>query len=88
MRDRVLEKETNFKFIILATVMVIGENDLAALVGSEIRILLLYCSREEARMILQIANKLGLTGMSQALYIRWIKLKLLSVNPQVPIMSG
>ncbi|OXA60817.1 Glutamate receptor ionotropic, NMDA 2B [Folsomia candida] len=62
VRDRVLEKETNFKFIILATVMVLNENDLASLVGSEIRIVLLYCSREEAKTILQIANKLGLTG--------------------------
>lgn len=42
--------------------MVLNENDLASLVGSEIRIVLLYCSREEAKTILQIANKLGLTG--------------------------
>jgi ionotropic glutamate receptor NMDA 2B len=62
VRDRVLEKETNFKFIVLATVSVLHEKDVASLVGSEIRIVLLYCSREEARMILQAANKLGLTG--------------------------
>lgn len=62
VRDRVLEKETNFKFIILATVMVLSEKDLMTLVGSEARILLLYCTKEEARVILEVANKLGLTG--------------------------
>jgi ionotropic glutamate receptor NMDA 2B len=66
IRDRALEleKEASFKFIVLTTVMVLGETekDLGSLVGSESRILLLYCSKEEARNILQTANKLGLTG--------------------------
>jgi len=62
VRDRVLESEPDFKFIILATVMVVSERDLLSLVGSEARVLLLYCTREEARYILDEAGKLGLTG--------------------------
>ena len=60
VRDRVLESE--FKFIILTTVMVVSEKDLQYLVGSEARILLLYCTREEAKTIFGYATKLGLTG--------------------------
>ena len=32
------------------------------MVGSEVRIVLLYCTREEARSILKAAGQLGLTG--------------------------
>ncbi len=60
VRDRVQASE--FKFIILTTVMVVSEKDLLPLVGSEARILLLYCTRDEAAGILQDAAKLGLTG--------------------------
>lgn len=64
VRDRVLEKENDFKFIILGTFLFLGNGDvdLAGLANTEIRILLLYCSREEAREIFRTAAKLGLTG--------------------------
>lgn len=60
VRDKVQESE--FKFIILANVMVVAEKDLQQLVGTEARIILLYCTREEAKTIFQFASKLGLTG--------------------------
>lgn len=62
VRDRVQVSESEFKFIILTTVMVVNEKDLLSLVGSEARILLLYCTRDEAADILKDAAKLGLTG--------------------------
>lgn len=60
LRDHVYASE--FKFVILTTVMVLSEKDLLSLVGSEARILLLYSTRNEAADILKDAAKLGLTG--------------------------
>jgi len=60
LRDQVQVSE--FKFVILTTVMVLSEKDLLSLVGSEARILLLYSTRDEAAEILKGAARLGLTG--------------------------
>lgn len=61
VRDRVLE-ESQFKFTVLSTVLVLHEEDLLPLVGSEARILLLYCTKDEAKWIMREATRLGLTG--------------------------
>lgn len=60
VRDRV--QESQFKFVILQNVLILSENDLAPLVHSEARILLLYCTKDEAKWIMQAATKHGLTG--------------------------
>ena len=39
-----------------------GDEDLAVVVDSEARIMLLYSTSEEARHIMRAAEKLGLTG--------------------------
>ncbi|CAG7721268.1 unnamed protein product [Allacma fusca] len=92
VRDRVLESE--FKFIILTTAMVVAENDLQFLVGSEARILLLYCTREEAKTIFGYATKLGLTGANyvwvatQSVIGDSLDAPTFSTNPNAPPESA
>ncbi|CAG9760406.1 unnamed protein product [Ceutorhynchus assimilis] len=54
--------QDRFKFTILNAVLVANKGDLAALVDSEARVMLLYCTKEEAIDILTAASDLHLTG--------------------------
>ncbi|XP_060534874.1 glutamate receptor ionotropic, NMDA 2B [Cylas formicarius] len=62
VRERVIAMQDRFKFTILNAVLVANKGDLAALVDSEARVMLLYCTREEAIDILTAASDLHLTG--------------------------
>ncbi|XP_076271906.1 glutamate ionotropic receptor NMDA type subunit 2 [Rhynchophorus ferrugineus] len=62
VRERVSFMQDRFKFTILNAVLVANKGDLAALVDSEARVMLLYCTREEAIDILTAASDLHLTG--------------------------
>ncbi|ODN02749.1 Glutamate receptor ionotropic, NMDA 2B [Orchesella cincta] len=62
VRDKVVESQFKFKFVELANVLVVTEQDLFPLVDSEARILLLYCTKEEAKWIMRAATLFGLTG--------------------------
>lgn len=60
VRDRV--QESQFKFVILQSILWLKENDLAPLKESEARILLLYCTQDEAVKIMDDARSKNLTG--------------------------
>ncbi|XP_066141506.1 glutamate receptor ionotropic, NMDA 2B isoform X2 [Euwallacea fornicatus] len=62
VRERVSVMQDRFKFTILNAVLVSNKGDLAALVNSEARVMLLYCTKEEAIDILTAASDLQLTG--------------------------
>ncbi|XP_050299775.1 glutamate receptor ionotropic, NMDA 2B isoform X2 [Anthonomus grandis grandis] len=62
VRERVVAMQDRFKFTILNAVLVAQRGDLAALVDSEARVMLLYCTKEEAIDILRAAGELHLTG--------------------------
>lgn len=69
--------QDRFKFTILNAVLVANKGDLAALVDSEARVMLLYCTREEAIDILTAASDLHLTGEN---YI-WVVTQSVIENP-------
>ncbi|ENN83045.1 hypothetical protein YQE_00593, partial [Dendroctonus ponderosae] len=62
VRERVSAMQDRFKFTILNAVLVAHRGDLAALVDSEARVMLLYCTKQEAVDILTAASDLHLTG--------------------------
>lgn len=63
VRERVNVMQDHFKFTILNSVIVTKPSDLMELVNSEARIMLLYCTKEEAKTILEKAKELKLTGL-------------------------
>ncbi|CAH1137809.1 unnamed protein product [Phyllotreta striolata] len=78
VRERVSAMQDRFKFTILNAVLVANRGDLAALVDSEARVMLLYCTREEAIDILTAARDLHLTGEN---YV-WVVTQSVVENPQ------
>lgn len=56
-------KQEQFKFTILNSVIVTRSSDLMELVNSEARVMLLYCTKEEAVDILNWAEELKITGL-------------------------
>ncbi|CAH0546708.1 unnamed protein product [Brassicogethes aeneus] len=77
VRERVSAMQDRFKFTILNAVLVANKGDLAALVDSEARVMLLYCTREEAIDILTAARDLHLTGEN---YV-WVVTQSVIENP-------
>lgn len=70
--------QDRFKFTILNAVLVAKTGDLAALVDSDARVMLLYCTREEAIDILTAAkNDFHLTGEN---YV-WVVTQSVIENP-------
>lgn len=69
--------QDRFKFTILNAVLVAKSGDLAALVDSEARVMLLYCTREEAIDILTAARDFHLTGEN---YV-WVVTQSVIENP-------
>lgn len=65
---------------ILNAVLVTKPNDLVELVDSEARVMLLYCTREEAMHILHAARDLKLTGEN---YV-WVVAQSVIENLQTP----
>ena len=51
-----------FRLTVVSTVVLSNASDLSQLANTEARIILLYCTREEARHILSEATRLKLTG--------------------------
>ncbi|XP_034250123.1 glutamate receptor ionotropic, NMDA 2B isoform X5 [Thrips palmi] len=62
VRERITEMQDRFKFTILNAVLYTKASDLVTLVNSESRVMLLYCTREEAIHILNHARELKITG--------------------------
>ncbi|XP_043223940.1 glutamate receptor ionotropic, NMDA 2B-like isoform X2 [Amphibalanus amphitrite] len=62
VRDTALELQEEFKFSILNTIIVRESKDLEELANSEARIMLLYCTKDEAREIMHKAHSLHITG--------------------------
>ncbi|KAG8225213.1 hypothetical protein J437_LFUL012688 [Ladona fulva] len=62
IRERILEMQDVFKFTILNAVLVTKPSDLSELVNSESRVVLLYCTKEEALSILSAAADYQITG--------------------------
>ncbi|XP_065160773.1 glutamate receptor ionotropic, NMDA 2B-like isoform X2 [Atheta coriaria] len=77
VRERVSAMQDRFKFTILNAVLVAKNGDLAALVDSEARVMLLYCTREEAIDILTAARDFKLTGEN---YV-WVVTQSVIENP-------
>ncbi|KAK4877551.1 hypothetical protein RN001_010057 [Aquatica leii] len=77
VRERVSAMQDRFKFTILNAVLVAKSGDLAALVDSEARVMLLYCTREEAIDILTAARDFHLTGEN---YV-WVVTQSVIENP-------
>ncbi|XP_071449886.1 glutamate receptor ionotropic, NMDA 2B isoform X1 [Hetaerina americana] len=62
VRERILDMQDVFKFTILNAVLVTKPSDLSELVNSESRVVLLYCTRDEALRILAAAADYKITG--------------------------
>ncbi|XP_067004447.1 glutamate receptor ionotropic, NMDA 2B isoform X1 [Anabrus simplex] len=62
VRERAHQSQANFKMVVIDTLIVSQPADLESLVNSEARIILLYSTREEAKIILAEATRLKLTG--------------------------
>ncbi|XP_044751863.1 glutamate receptor ionotropic, NMDA 2B [Coccinella septempunctata] len=77
VRERVSVMQDRFKFTILNAVLVAKKGDLSALVDSEARVMLLYCTREEAIGILTAARDFHLTGEN---YV-WVVTQSVIENP-------
>lgn len=60
--------QEHFKFTILNSVIVTRSSDLMELVNSEARVMLLYCTKEEAVDILASAEELKITGLLSIFY--------------------
>lgn len=69
--------QDRFKFTILNAVLVAKNGDLAALVDSDARVMLLYCTKEEAIDILTAAKDFQLTGEN---YV-WVVTQSVIENP-------
>ena len=78
-RDQFLFQD-RFKFTILNAVLVSKRSDLTALIDAEARVMLLYCTREEAIDILTAAKDLKLTGEN---YV-WVVTQSVIENPLQP----
>ncbi|VEN50514.1 unnamed protein product, partial [Callosobruchus maculatus] len=78
VRERVSAMQDRFKFTILNAVKVSKRGDLAALADSEARVMLLYCTRDEAVDILTAARDMHLTGEN---YV-WVVTQSVIENPQ------
>lgn len=70
----------NYRFTILNSVLVTKNSDLQELVNSESRVMLLYCTREEAQGILQAARIYKITGEN---YV-WVVTQSVMENLQAP----
>lgn len=70
----------NYRFTILSSVLVTKNSDLQQLVTSESRVMLLYCTREEALRILQAARNFKITGEN---YV-WVVTQSVMENLQAP----
>jgi len=70
----------NYRFTILSSVLVTKNSDLQQLVASESRVMLLYCTREEALRILQAARGFKITGEN---YV-WVVTQSVMENLQAP----
>lgn len=70
----------NYRFTILNSVLVTKNSDLQQLVASESRVMLLYCTREEALRILQAARGFKITGEN---YV-WVVTQSVMENLQAP----
>lgn len=68
------------RFTILNSVLVTKNSDLQELVDSESRVMLLYCTREEALRILQAARVFKITGEN---YV-WVVTQSVMENLQAP----
>ncbi|XP_044261867.1 glutamate receptor ionotropic, NMDA 2B isoform X2 [Tribolium madens] len=77
VRERVSAMQDRFKFTILNAVLVSHHRDLAALVDSEARVMLLYCTNQEAIDILTAAKDFHLTGEN---YV-WVVTQSVIANP-------
>lgn len=73
--------QDRFKFTILNAVLVAKNGDLAALVDSEARVMLLYCTRDEAADILTAAKEFQLTGEN---YVWVVTQSVIENAQQVP----
>uniref|UniRef100_A0A2S2QKY9 Glutamate n=1 Tax=Sipha flava TaxID=143950 RepID=A0A2S2QKY9_9HEMI len=80
VRERVADMQDRFKFTIIKSVLVTKISDLQELADSESRVVLLYCTREEALRILQSARSLGITGEN---YV-WVVTQSVMENLQAP----
>lgn len=69
-----------YRFTILNSVLVTKNSDLQELVDSESRVMLLYCTREEALRILQAARVYKITGEN---YV-WVVTQSVMENLQAP----
>lgn len=69
-----------YRFTILNSVLVTKYSDLQELIASESRVMLLYCTREEALRILQWARQLKITGEN---YV-WVVTQSVMENLQAP----
>lgn len=76
----ILALQDRFKFTILNAILVTKPGDLVELVDSEARVMLLYCTREEAIDILTRARDLKLTGEN---YV-WVVTQSVIENLQTP----
>lgn len=76
----ILSLQDRFKFTILNAILVTKPGDLVELVDSEARVMLLYCTREEAIDILTRARDLKLTGEN---YV-WVVTQSVIENLQTP----
>ncbi|KAK9701608.1 Receptor family ligand binding region [Popillia japonica] len=74
------EENDRFKFTILNAVLVSKKSDLTALVDAEARVMLLYCTREEAIEILTAAKDYHITGEN---YV-WVVTQSVIENPLQP----
>ncbi|XP_050443554.1 glutamate receptor ionotropic, NMDA 2B isoform X1 [Adelges cooleyi] len=80
VRERVADMQDRFKFTILNSVLVTKNQDLMELVNSESRVMLLYCTREEALRILTAARHYKITGEN---YV-WVVTQSVMENLQAP----
>lgn len=77
--------QDRFKFTILNAILVTKAGDLVELVDSEARVMLLYCTREEAIEILSRAADLKLTGENYVWVVTQSVIENLQPPAQFPI---
>lgn len=70
----------NHRFTIISSVLVTKNSDLQQLMATESRVMLLYCTREEALRILQAARGFKITGEN---YV-WVVTQSVMENLQAP----
>lgn len=78
-------EQEQFKFTILNSVIVTRSSDLMELVNSEARVMLLYCTKEEAVDILASAEELKITGENYVWVVTQSVIENAQAHPNFPI---